>query len=414
MMYRFIVLLLVFIVPVHVVNARKEYKQIRASIKTGNALDQAMKLVAQHAKDSVLRDDPELYFLASEVQKKVNDAQNLRMYLKQKADTNVFFSSVHGIFEYLLLCDEKERKLLQTKKRKSAYNSKIHSTLKMYYPNLFNGGIYFLKKKNYNEADKFFSMYVNAAKSPVMVKDNLIENDVKMPRAAFWSMTSCFENKNYKDVFKFDNLVMKDTANWDYSLRYKAMSSAFLKDTVQMVKELYNGIRMVPEDLFFFSHLTDYYNSIKDYGRALNLCDSLIQTDEKQLMYKFGKSVELFHLKRYDECIELSKIILQNDSSNVESYYYIASCYFNEATEIDDKISPDLNRNNYKKQKDKVKSLLREALPYMEAYRAKRPEDSARWAAPLYRIYLSLNMGKQFAEIDKLMKAADTPKVKSQ
>ena len=58
MMYRFIVLLLVFIVPVHVVNARKEYKQIRASIKTGNALDQAMKLVAQHAKDSVLRDDP--------------------------------------------------------------------------------------------------------------------------------------------------------------------------------------------------------------------------------------------------------------------------------------------------------------------------------------------------------------------
>ena len=215
-------------------------------------------------------------------------------------------------------------------------------------------------------------------------------------------------------MFKFDNLVMKDTANWDYSLRYKAMSSAYLKDTVQMVKELYNGIRMVPEDLFFFSHLTDYYNSIKDYGRALNLCDSLIQTDEKQLMYKFGKSVELFHLKRYDECIELSKIILQNDSSNVESYYYIASCYFNEATEIDDKISPDLNRNNYKKQKDKVKSLLREALPYMEAYRAKRPEDSARWAAPLYRIYLSLNMGKQFAEIDKLMKAADTPKVKSQ
>ena len=282
MMYRFIVLLLVFIVPVHVVNARKEYKQIRASIKTGNALDQAMKLVAQHAKDSVLRDDPELYFLASEVQKKVNDAQNLRMYLKQKADTNVFFSSVHGIFEYLLLCDEKERKLLQTKKHKSAYNSKIHSTLKMYYPNLFNGGIYFLKKKNYNEADKFFSMYVNAAKSPVMVKDNLIENDVKMPRAAFWSMTSCFENKNYKDVFKFDNLVMKDTANWDYSLRYKAMSSAYLKDTVQMVKELYNGIRMVPEDLFFFSHLTDYYNSIKDYG-----------IDEKIFMKNLDELVEL-------------------------------------------------------------------------------------------------------------------------
>ncbi len=407
-MYRVLILILVFSLSVFAASARKEYKQIRTSIKTGAGLDQAMKLVSQYTKDSVMREDPELYFLAAEVQRKINDAQNMKMYLKQKTDTNVFFSSVHGIFDNLLLCDGKERVLLSNSKKKSAYSSKIHSTLTSYYPNLFNGGLYFLKKKNYVEADKFFSMYINAAQSPVFVSEGKIDKDSKMPRAAFWSMTSCYENKNYKDVFKFDQLAMKDTANWDYSLRYKALSSACLKDTLRMVEELKAGIRLVPEDLFFFSHLTDYYNSIKAYDTALLLCDSLIQTDEKQMMYRFAKSVELFHLKRYDECRDLCQMILKNDTTNVDVYYYLASCYFSEAIVVDDNISPDLNRQKYKQQKDKAKSLYKQSLPYMETYRAKRPEDRVRWAAPLYRIYLSLNMGKQFAEIDQLMKAEES------
>lgn len=45
-----------------------------------------------------------------------------------------------------------------------------------------------------------------------------------------------------------------------------------------------------------------------------------------------------------------------------------------------------------------------EARPYMEAYRKLAPDEKRKWAPALYRIYLNLNMGKQFEEIDKVMR----------
>jgi len=35
--------------------------------------------------------------------------------------------------------------------------------------------------------------------------------------------------------------------------------------------------------------------------------------------------------------------------------------------------------------------------------REMQPDQVERWAAPLYRIYLHLNMGEQFDEMDRLL-----------
>ena len=39
----------------------------------------------------------------------------------------------------------------------------------------------------------------------------------------------------------------------------------------------------------------------------------------------------------------------------------------------------------------------------MEYYRLLMPDEKKKWAPPLYRIYLNLNLGRQFDEIDKLL-----------
>ena len=41
----------------------------------------------------------------------------------------------------------------------------------------------------------------------------------------------------------------------------------------------------------------------------------------------------------------------------------------------------------------------------MEKLRQLQPDKQERWLSPLYRIYLNLNLGKEFDEIDALMKA---------
>ena len=40
----------------------------------------------------------------------------------------------------------------------------------------------------------------------------------------------------------------------------------------------------------------------------------------------------------------------------------------------------------------------------MEKYRELEPTVKSKWLAPLYTIYLNLNMGKEFDEIDKIRK----------
>ena len=81
-------------------------------------------------------------------------------------------------------------------------------------------------------------------------------------------------------------------------------------------------------------------------------------------------------------------------------YLNAGLAYFNRAVEEEKtaRTSRDL--------KKKVAASYRGALPYMEQYRRMAPNDQSRWLLPLYTIYLNLNMGKEFEEMDNLMKAA--------
>jgi hypothetical protein len=62
------------------------------------------------------------------------------------------------------------------------------------------------------------------------------------------------------------------------------------------------------------------------------------------------------------------------------------------------------HRGEPRKYRQELQRLYAAARPYMEKYRQLMPADRQRWAPALYRIYLNLNMGKQFEEIDKLMR----------
>ena len=410
-MKKIIILLIGFVICVTNVFAQKQLKEVRASMKAKN-YQNVVNAVEKYKADSAVMNNPELYWLGAEAQRKINDQFNLKLYLKtaNTNDTISYFSTQYAIFNYLIKCDELESVPDKNGKVKNKSRKKIYSILKSYRPNLFNAGLFFIKKKQYKEANQYFSMYINVTDTPIFIADSLRKTDPKMPRAAFWSLTSSYALNDFKGVFTFEDLAMRDTVNTRLTLQYKVMAYLALKDTPNMVRELKNGVRYVPNDLFFFSRLADYYNSVQDYKSGMALCDSMIKIDDKQLMYKFAKSVIYFHLKDYDKCIELSKYVLDKDSANVDAHYYLASCYFNQAIVIDDNLKTDTDEQTFVSKKATVKSLYEKALPYFEYYRKKSPDTSDRWALPLYRIYLYLNMGKQFAEIDQLLSKIEKEK----
>ena len=62
------------------------------------------------------------------------------------------------------------------------------------------------------------------------------------------------------------------------------------------------------------------------------------------------------------------------------------------------------DRQKYRANKEKIITLYQRSKPYMEKFRELSPTAKSKWLAPLYTIYLNLNMGKEFDEIDKLRK----------
>lgn len=54
--------------------------------------------------------------------------------------------------------------------------------------------------------------------------------------------------------------------------------------------------------------------------------------------------------------------------------------------------------------KEEIVSKYKEAQPLMEEVRKQWPDQIDKWGNPLYRIYLNLNMGEEFDEIDSLLR----------
>lgn len=377
-------------------DTRKEYKNLKEYLKTSN-IGKGREQIAKCLADSVMSADPKFYDLAIALEKKANDAENMKLYLHQKYDTASFFNSNSKIVEYTLTQDSLQNKIapLPESKRK-----KVAADLMPYFQNLYNGGMFYVKHKNWAEADRMLSRYIETSKSSLM-QSQAAGNSGKLARAAFWIITANFESKQYPAVLKYRELAENDTANIYYVMQYETIVYEQMHDTANYVKKLKEGIIRNPTSTeFFFSRLTDYYNSVRDYKSAYQLNDSLLRTDSTSTLYLYAQTIALFNMKEYDKCIENTQKLLSIDANNPEGNYYIGLCWYNKGLDYDATITPDPTSQTYKEDKRKVNQMFERAMPHLEAFRAMRPNEKERWQAPLYRIYFSLNLSNKLKELE--------------
>jgi hypothetical protein len=96
------------------------------------------------------------------------------------------------------------------------------------------------------------------------------------------------------------------------------------------------------------------------------------------------------------QCISICDALIAY--SLADAYLNAGLAYFNQAVELDKMTQAS------QKRKQKILSYYEKAMPYMQKYRALAPTQKEKWSIPLYTIYLNLNMGKEFDEIDKIIR----------
>ena len=393
-----LLLLLLLITLSPCVNAqKKEIAQARTYIKSGKNLDKAEQSMRKLLLDSANVRNIRIYTTLAEIVRKQYEQVNEKVYLKQPYDTAVFFNTAKKLFDtyykldsalinYGVKPDANER----IRERNSEY-------LNTYRINLYNGGLYWLRKNDFKKSKAMLDSYLDCHNQPLFSSLNLVESDSVAPLAASRNLYCGYRMQNTSVVMRNKDYALKDTVMLERTLQYLAETYSLMNDTEGYVSTLTEGIERFPRSNYFFTHLIDHYSKASDYEQALKVADNALALDSCETLYLYAKSNILLNIGKNDECIALCEKIISLNDSMPEAYYNAGVAYINKAFAME-----KVRANNKKRQQ--IKNNYSMSLKYMEKYRAMRPEDKDRWAAALYNIYLKLNMGKEFEEIDKMLR----------
>ena len=372
---------------------RKQIGEARTILKSGKNLEQAEKLMTGLLKDSANLENIRIYDIWLQAVEKQYLALNEKMYLKQKVDTTQFFDLAKRMFVIAERLDSVDAKPGKNGKVNPEYRKDNAAKMQGYRPNIYYGGAHHLKKGDFKTAFGFFEMYLDCDRQPLFTGYDFMYKDPKMGEVAYWATYCGYRMNDPLLILRHAATAQRDEQKLEYTLQYMAEAWEKLEDDSMYTATLWQGFRKYPKSNYFFPRLMDNYNRRGNYKLADSVVNEALKTDSLNELFLFAKSTVMLNLRKYGDCLKFSDQLIELNPNLADIYYNGGLACLNIAQRMDSR--------KYKKQ---IKKMYEKARPYMEKYREMAPDEVDKWAPALYRIYFNLNMGKQFDEIDKLLK----------
>lgn len=403
------ILFIVFIVLSTPVLAEKITRTVKDGLKRPQKREQLEKwrqsLLAEAAKPETRhKKRVECLLLAAECSEAVNEAENVKLYLKKPYDTVVFFSSIRDIFTLVTMADSVGAQPNEKGKVDLSGRRRYREKLAPYRSNLLTGGKWYYQHGQTQKAYEYFDAYLNAAGHPIFAQDSLQEKDVQVPMTSYLAVFSAQKEGNINGVLKHAERAKRAGQRSDLVQEYVARAWENKGDTTRWLDALHEGIRSYANNQFFFTHLLNYYTRTSQWEEGLALADSMTQVADTVALFWYAKSLMLLKLHRDSEAISACDSCLALAPDHVNAYYNKGIAALNIATAFADTACTDLKNPQFRKDQATLRKLYQLARQPMEQVRKLTPDDQERWAPALYRIYLHLNMGKEFDEIDRILK----------
>jgi tetratricopeptide (TPR) repeat protein len=372
---------------------RKQIGEARTILKSGKNLEQAEKLMTDLLKDKANEENTRIYDIWLQAVEKQYLALNEKMYIKEKVDTIKFFDLAKRMFVVAERLDSIDAKPDKNGKVDPEYRKSNAAKMQGYRPNIYYGGAHHLKKGDFKTAFGFFEMYLDCDRQPLFTGYDFMYNDPKMGEVAYWATYCGYRMNDPVLVLRHASTAQRDEQKLEYTLQYMAEAWERLEDDSMYTATLWQGFKKYPKSNYFFPRLMDNYNRRGNYLMADSVVNEALKTDSLNELYLFAKSTVMLNLKKYGDCLKFSDQLIALNPNLADIYYNGGIACLNIAQRMDSR--------KYKKQ---IKKMYERARPYMEKYREMAPDEKDKWAPALYRIYFNLNMGKQFDEIDKILR----------
>lgn len=375
------------------------YKNARTAIKNQSGQDAALGALLGALSRPELKNKQKanIYYTAALLEESLNGVENRKAFLKQAYDTVKFFNKLRDMYGQLRLCDSVDvlpdakgnvRPRLQKKTRVKRLEHRR---------NIYGGGKFFLAKQNYAAAYSFFDLYCSYPGKE--------QPDTLYPHAVLWATLSAFQVDNYAGTIKHVDAAIPHTDSITAAIlqEYKVRSYASLKNDSMWVASLQQGVVKYPFHDYFFVQLADWCYAHRRFDVERKLADRLIGKTGGKAIHFYAKSKSYLSEENYEAAIAYADSTIERQRDFADAYYNKGISYLNMAVISHEKSCKDSNNPQYAIDKQRTQELYRQARPCMEMVRRLQPEKMDRWAPALYRIYLNLNLGDEFVEIDRLL-----------
>lgn len=391
-----LMLLAGFAVPT--ASAQKVYKPVKSALKDKKYAE-AVKQVDNLRKDSVLKDEPQLAIFSIEAQRGLNDAENMKLYLKRSYDTLALFSTTLQIVKESVRLDSIERAREANGSGKRKNRRFVLEHINRYFPNLHAASRFLYAHGKFAEAMPYFETCIKLPHTAIGQEARL-QQRAEAQNAALY-LTSAYNSRQFNLVCRYDSLALTDSASRMGVMQCLALTAEAQTDTAAQHLWLDRGWKEFPREEFFFVRLADFHMQRHAYGEVVSISQRQLQTDSLSIPALLALCNASFHLENFTLCTSTAERLIAADSTNAEAYYYAGA---SQAALANSVILPDnINSSAYRKALQQKRAYALKAEPWLEQFRALAPNEQQRWAPLLYQVYLTLNRGSKFAEIDKII-----------
>ena len=354
--------------------------------------------------------DPNTWQLAGDLQKAIYDEENMKMYLPGgQADMPKMYNAMLKMFDYYLKCDEVELAgVANGTVKKAKLRKKNQETLLKVRPNLANGGVEAFNVNNYEEAQKYFGLFVDVVENPMFADQAaaLKADTLNSLYANYATMAAGLRDpKDVASVIKYGNIGKENASEGWRALMFMAevYGDKEQGDSIKWLETIKEGAQRFPEQDFFVGNIMDYYLQRGMVDEGLAQIDQLIAANEKPY-FLYVKGVLLYEKKDYAGAqAALDKVIAAGGDSVAEAYAKKGDCYFFPAQKIVEENSAlSIDDPKYNANEAKIKEAYEQAKPFYEKAKELEPDNQQIWGQMLLRIYWTLNKA-EYEALEKEM-----------
>jgi len=394
-------------------NRKKTIKDVKAQLKA-EKYQQAEDMLnkAMTANNPEAANGAEFHYLRLQALRGLATAENRNMFLNTRPDTAKYFTYIYRIYEYGFSCDSLDRLPDAKGRMRPSYTSYIVNMLSFYRNNIKSAGKYYYKKNKFDDAYRFFNLYLTTLHHPLITAAKDYKEDEDTLSLANLAVFSAYNAANHKNVLKYLPIAMKDSTDYALLCQIGSRSCMELKDTLGAVSYLHKGWNTDVTQEFFYINLIDYHVERQEYVQAIDIIDKQLTVEPRKRLLWFLKGKCEQCLDSVDIAVDCYQKAIEIQPEDAMSYSSLGGIFIEKAHEVHDINNYRPGTRAFTRVKTQQNNIYKQAQEYLENARKYAPETPALWYEGLMEVYFKLNLGKELQELEKTPStpAASQPK----